>query len=566
MPEHPYGWLSLLPPTLAIVLAIATRRVLLSLASGVFVGALITSQWQPWEAFGNTLELHLWKSLVNEDLLRVFVFTLLMGAMVGVINRAAGMRGLVDRLSLWATNRQRGQLMTWALGLVIFFDDYANTLLLGNTLRPLCDRLKISREKLAFLVDSTAAPVSGLALVSTWVAGEISYVQQGVSQIIGGTGSGDSEYKAFELFVNSIPYRFYVLWALVFVFIIAWLGRDFGPMLAAERRTLRGDDGPNLKSGGPIDPTLPDESTPARWYNAVVPIAATVGAIVWLLYQSGLANLALEADEPVRSMMNIFGAADSYSSLLWGALFGLVVTLVMVSAQRLLSGNEMMAAADAGARVMIPALAILWLASSLSKITGNEAPDGYVAPAAQTAGDLASADEQPNPFPNAAHQLYTGQYLSSVIGDRVPLWLLPTCVFVLSGAVAFSTGTSWGTMGIVMPLVIPLVHSMLTASGGASPDAPILLGSIGSVLAGAIFGDHCSPISDTTVLSSQSSGCDHMAHVWTQLPYALTVGATAILLGTLPIGLGISPWVMLPIGVATLVGVVLVAGRRAEVA
>ena len=260
MSDHPYGWLSLLPPITAIVLAIATRRVLLSLLLGIFAGALLLAGGNPFAAIGDGLELHLWSALTDHDNLRVFAFTLLMGAMVGVVSRAGGMRGLVNAISPWAANRRRGQLVTWLLGLLIFFDDYANTLLLGSTLRPLCDRLKISREKLAFLVDSAAAPVAGLALVSTWVAAEISYVQDGL------INAGADHINAFNLFVASIGYRFYVLWMLMFVPLIGWLGRDFGPMLRAERSCVSGDP----VSGDPVS-----NRTQSQQSSSTLPADAT---------------------------------------------------------------------------------------------------------------------------------------------------------------------------------------------------------------------------------------------------------------------------------------------------
>jgi Na+/H+ antiporter NhaC len=561
---HPYGFLSLLPPVVAIVLAIATRRVILSLLLGVLVGAVVMAWtslagppgeshllrqviWTLPVAIGETIETHLWQTLIDEDRLRVFAFTLLMGAMVGIINRGGGMRGLVDAMAPLARSRRGGQLVAWALGLLIFFDDYANTLLLGSTLRPLCDRLKISREKLAYVVDSTAAPVAGLAVVSTWVAGEIGFIQIGLDKSIDQFPQVES-WNAFALFVESIAYRFYVLWALWMVMLVAALGRDYGPMLQAERKSWRkkrtGSD--QSKTPSPQDSRDADEheSPPtAHWMNAVAPVVVTVGVIVVALYETGLA--AARDKELPTTWTNIFGEANAYSSLVWGALAGVAVAAIMTSAQRLLDVDQITDAAARGARLMVPALAILWLAAALSTMTGGElAKDGS--------------------FPEAAERMYTGEYLGTLLAGNLPAWLLPTVVFVLSGAVAFATGTSWGTMGIIMPLAIPLVVGTLAGTGGVDSSHPILLCSIGGVLAGAIFGDHCSPISDTTVLSSQASGCDHVAHVWTQLPYALTAGGVSIVLGTLPVGLGLSVWIALPVGAAAVVLVVWFFGRRVE--
>lgn len=578
MIEHPYGWLSLTPPLAAIVLAIATKRVIPSLLAGVFVGALVTSDGNPLVAIPLTLETHLWKTLIDPGKLRVFSFTLLMGATVGVISRSGGMQGLVELVSPWAKTRRRGQLTTWLLGLIIFFDDYANTILLGNTLRPLCDRLKISREKLAYLVDSTAAPVAGLALVSTWVAVEIEYVAEGLSNL-------DTELglQAFPLFVASIPYRFYVLMALVFVPLVALMQRDFGPMLSAERKRIRRDnviDYP-ARLASPY-PTEPEPSTPARWYNAVLPIGLTVAVVVWLMVTTGANAVAAESgsrpalrdilgaadfSSAVQLLGNVLGAADSSLALQYGALAGLGLASLLALSQRLLTRSQVVAAAGTGARLVLPAIAILWLASTVSRMTGNTSADGAETTVA---------------YEHQDHRLYTGDYLQSLLGDneskivdqsgivapaprRHLVWLFPTIVFIVAAVVAFCTGTSWGTMGILMPSTVTLVHSLLAAEGvTAFANDPILLSSIGGVLSGAIFGDHCSPISDTTVLSSQSSGCDHIAHVWTQLPYALAVAVISVGLGTLPLGLGISVWILLPLQVVSLIVLLLVVGRRAE--
>ncbi len=650
MVEHPHGWWSLLPPVVAIVLAIATRRVVLSLLLGVFAGALVLAKGNPFVAVATTASEHLWPALADEDKLHVFAFTTLMGVMVGIISRAAGMQGLVNVLTPLARSRRGGQLTTWALGLFVFFDDYANTLLLGNTLRPLTDRLKISREKLAYLVDSTAAPVSGLALVSTWVAGEIGYIQDGLDKLPPEVG-----WSALGLFLQSIPYRFYVLWALAMVPLVALLRRDFGPMWRAERKAWQegglehNDTDVTLVSS----PTDPEPGTPARWYNAVIPIGVTVGVILAMMYQSGRSAFPAAADP---SAMEVFGEADTYGSLLWGALAGAVTAALMVRMQGLLDTRQLKASAAAGGLMMAPALVILWLASALSTMTGNQpsAEDAGRAEAAQVrveaevvatwkaTGELrpalarlakapryadtvvrslvdagadieelglelkrlgvpetllvswlrragvtgerlqrveealrGQADSSPdvaavttwkvNPYPYSTYRLYTGAYLTGLLKDRLPFVWFPTVIFVLSSAISFATGTSWGTMGIVMPLAVPLVYQVGLSEGvTAGSEHPIVLSVIGGVLAGAIFGDHCSPISDTTILSSQASGCDHLAHVWTQMPYAVSVGILSVVIGTLPVAWGVSVWLLLPLGVAAIIGLLLTIGRDAS--
>jgi Na+/H+ antiporter NhaC len=807
MAEHPYGWLSLLPPIVAIVLAILTRKILLSLLVSIFVGALVLGYYaipeagpnavSPWamvqQAAVSAWHDHLWPTLLNPDKVSVFVFTCLMGAIVGMVNRAAGMRGLLDLMSPIARSVPGLQISTWCSGMLVFFDDYANTMLLGTTYRSAYDRLKISREKLAYIVDSTAAPVAGLAIVSTWIAGELDYINQGLASTVMVESAGGS---AFQLFLASIPYRFYVLWALFFVLVSAVLGRDFGPMWAAERRARQMERDATVEDYAlpddldwqklpvspeviPIDmtevlavahdPTLAPQRTPARSWNAILPIAVTVVAILGLMYQTGLANqpppVLAESDagapaETGRSIQQwgeIFGNADSYGSLVWGSVIGLLFTWFWLTWQRIVPATILVQAAGRGATQMVPALAILWLASTLSIMTSgspsepyqreldrataiaqaiagiervessflpadrltrvqdtlrlHQVPDGVIvetlvgqygdpkeffnqvlsrisdprvdaqfysrylvlggqqvdwdrfmgsipkrvrddaatptdAPAGtptdhaagpdaldqdspaplptglpvntpqETAvGQGAAAEQGPEPAPLVAapgqlmyqgaradpsmdgvwqsvddplsfpytdigRRLHTGRYLSGLLSRLVgPVepaageiaqhpfakWL-PTLVFVLAGFTAFATGTSWGTMGIIMPLAIPLAGSLLNVSGGpVDPNAPIFLATIAGVLAGAIFGDHCSPISDTTVLSSNASGCPHLAHVWTQMPYALTVAAVTIVFGTLPVGFGLLPWwICLPLGTVVLVLIMWLVGRPVE--
>ena len=552
MTPHPYGWLSLLPPLVAILLAIATRRATVSLLVGLFCGVLITQGGNPWAAVHDLFEVHLWPTFTDPGKLRVFSFTLMMGGMIGVLCFCGGMQGLIGLISPFAQNRRKGQLITWLLGLLIFFDDYANSILLGNTLRPLCDRLKVSREKLAYLVDSTAAPVAGISLLSTWVAVEIDYVREGLETL--GTAT---DLRAIDLFLGSIPYRFYVLSSLMLVPLIALTGRDFGPMLAAERRRLRNtiEDEADLH---PVDELSEHDrqGIPPRWYNAVVPIVITLLVVMALLYKTGLAALAVPAGDPTPPLRDILGAAESSLALQYGALAGLTTALVMAFAQRLATEKQLIKAVGQGAKIVLPAIAILWFASSLSRMTGSRSVDGHIST---------------TPFEFKDHRLYTGDYLTQFLIDAesqeeaaggpksLTLFtrLLPTTVFVLAAILSFATGTSFGTMGILLPIVISLAHSLLGTEGAdLSATNPILLASVGGVLAGAVFGDHCSPISDTTILSSQASGCEHMAHVVTQLPYALLVGAVAILLRHFALGLG-----GLGVDLAPRAGPCVVAGR-----
>jgi Na+/H+ antiporter NhaC len=569
----PLGWLCVLPPLLTISLAIATQRVVVSLLLGIMlaVGLMLThpaatpapaaldsqttlqaSPSQGDSAVGTAslasneepvarsssnwlvrfvyslCEEHLWKSLFNESHLRVFAFTSLLGMQVALIHRAGGMQGIVAWTMPFARSRRGGQVLTWFLGLVIFIDDYANTLLLGSTMRPLTDRLKISREKLAYLVDSTAAPVSGLALVSTWVATEISSMQVGYSDAGIDIGS-----DTFGIFIQTIPGRFYILYTLLFVLLCALLCRDFGPMLTAERRAQRE---PNEDEPDTGDST--QAAAPPRALNAILPISITVAVVVWLLIVTGQQKLGTGESLPtnIQDWGKLIGQGDSYVSLLYGALSGLISILLLIRMQQCVSLDNIRAGLVEGFLHVFPAMVILWLAWTLSHLTGNE-------------------------------HLRTGAYIAAQLTELdIAVGWMPTIVFLLSSGIAFATGTSWGTMAILMPIIIPLVYGLLQSQLGITPpvDHYVLVASIGSVLAGAIFGDHCSPISDTTILSSRSSSCDHIAHVRTQMPYALTVGAVSIVCGTLPAGFGVSNWLLLPIGTVAMVAILLLVGKKAE--
>lgn len=547
MPDHPFGWISLTPPLLAIVFAIATRRVILSLMLGVLLGSLLIAIWPPDGAGTETIvlegplafveraaydffEVRLWGSLTDDSHLRVFLFTALMGAMIGVVQRAGGMQDIVRRLAPLSGSRRGGQLLTWALGLIVFIDDYANSLLLGNTMRPLCDRLKISREKLAYIVDSTAAPVSGLALVSTWVAGEIANIEVGLEGL-----EFTNDVEPFGLFLQTIPYRFYVLWALLFVPLNAWMRRDFGPMLKAERAALAAGGGPaesKSAAGKPSASPTAESRIEGYWFDAAAPIVATVAVVVAMLYATGRAGLT-SVSPGLKGWGEIFGNGDSNLALVYGSLVGLLLAAGLAW-RRGMSAARISVAAGQGARFVGSALAILWLAWALSDLTGKEA-------------------------------LATGDYLAMTLQGAIGLWLLPTVVFLLAFFVAFATGTSWGTMSMLMPLVIQTTYALLNEGGAAvSGDETVLVASVGGVLAGAIFGDHCSPISDTTVLSSQASGCNHIAHVWTQMPYALLVGAVSVLCGCLPVGLGAPVWITTPLALVAMIAFLLLFGRNAE--
>lgn len=520
------AWFSILPPVIAIGLALLFHDVVVSLFAGIWLGCFFLSGYNPFSAILMTVEHYAAPALGDSDHVAIVIFTLLLGGMVGVISRMGGTRAIVEAVKPLATSRRRGQLAAWLAGLAIFFDDYANTLIVGNTMRPLTDKLKISREKLAYIVDSTAAPVAAIVFVSTWVGYEISLIGDGL-QIAADQAAGNSALASqlasaspFDIFIRSIPHLFYPILAIFAVAFFIIQRRDFGPMHSAEVRAATGGGlyrpGAQLAADPDSELSGPPENAPLRWWNGVIPVLTVVVSVLIGLIYTGITSLG---ENESRTLRTIFGAADPFNTLLWGSLLGCIVGILLATTQRILSLAQSVAAWVSGVRAMVLAIIILVLAWSLGEVTVS---------------------------------LSTASFLTSVISERLPLAWLPTIVFVVSALTAFATGTSWGTMAILIPLIVPLAVS-LGGNLDGGPETTALLGGIGSVLAGSLFGDHCSPISDTTVLSSTASGCDHVDHVRTQLPYALLVAVVAIALGSVPTALGLSPWLSLAMGSLALV-------------
>ncbi len=538
----PYApaWFSLAPPFIAIILALLFKEVITALVAGVWIGVLAIAGYDPVQATWRLVDEYVIAALVDTGSghIQILVFSLMLGGLVGIIGKNGGTLGIVEAVTPFANTRRRGKIATWIAGLCIFFDDYANTLIVGNTMRPITDRLKISREKLAFLVDSTAAPVAALVPISTWVGYEISLIADGVTATasrIGDpvTAAALTQLQPFNVFIDTIPYLFYPLLALGFVFLTSLMDRDFGPMARAEIRAASGGGlhAPEASLATDTSDSFLDakEGVTRRWWNAAVPVLTVVLVVLGGLYTSGRAGVGAEA-----SLRDIFGAADPFATLLWGSLAGVTVAALISVAQRILSVQECVDAWVAGVKSMMMAMIILTLAWALGGVVKD---------------------------------LGTAQFLTQVIGGVLSLKILPALVFLTAGAMAFATGTSWATMAILIPLVIPLAVSMAVGAGLDWPTQySILLGTVASVLAGAIWGDHCSPISDTTVLSSMASGCDHIDHVKTQLPYAMLVGGVSVVVGSIGTAYGLPPWIALGIGALILFGVLKLVGTRAETA
>ncbi len=522
-------WPSILPPLLAIVFALLFKRVIPALFLGLWLGAwLIRDLTLPGLGQGllDTLSVHAHEALADGDHASIILFSLMIGGMVGIISRNGGMLGIVESVVRWADDARRACLATAAMGLAIFFDDYANTMVVGNTMRPVTDATRVSREKLAYIVDSTAAPVACIALVTTWVGYEVGLIGDAVDAIPG------LDLQPYLVYLNTIPYSFYPILALVFVFLVCFTGRDFGPMLTAERRARIWEkdiddatDGGAATDAAPIPPV---DNAPARAINALLPVGVMVAAVIVGLWVTGSAAAGVENP----SVREVIGEADAYAALMWASLIGVLVAAVLSLGQRILSLEQVVDAWYRGLRAMIKAIIILVLAWSLGAVT--------VA-------------------------LGTSEFLVASLGGTLPAWALPALVFFIAAATGFGTGSSWGAMGILVPLVVPLTWAIMQAQGLTGPDhMHLLYSSIASVLAGAVWGDHCSPISDTTIMSSLASGCDHVEHVRTQLPYAGLTGVVAVGLCSIPVALGLPWWAGLAASVITLFGALRWLGRAPE--
>lgn len=511
------GILSLLPAIIAISFAFLLRQVIPAIFAGLWAGAILVhgiSIKGLWQGLLDSVGVYILNALADKDHMSVILFSLMIGGMVGIISRNGGMAGIVRSLSAIASTRERGQIATSLLGTAIFFDDYANTMVVGNTMRPITDRLKISREKLAYLVDSTAAPVASIALVTTWIGFQVGLIDDATRELDGITQSG------YAIFLSALPYGFYSILAIVFVYLIAASGRDFGPMLEAEQNAA-------TSVPGYEGPTSETPEAPARAINALLPLGVLVLGTLAGIYWTGKAGLPATA-----SLLDIVGNGNSYQAMLWSSTLAVITAIAMSLITRSLRLEEALNSWMEGLKVLVPAVIILTLAWSLAGV--NEA-------------------------------LHTAEFLSTTLSGQIAPAFLPTLIFVLAASMAFATGSSWGVMGILIPLSVPLSWAVLAPTGVDVASSPIFLASTAALLSGAVWGDHCSPISDTTILSSMASGCDHIAHIKTQIPYALTVGIVAILAGSLPAGFGVPVWLCLAAGVAVLVGIITIFGKPASI-
>ena len=492
------GILSILPPIVAITLALITKEVFISLLIGILTGTLLYTNGHVLQAVTSMFDLMVQKMGENGYIL---IFLALLGALVAVITMAGGSHAYGTWAAKKIKTRAGAMLSTSLLGAVIFIDDYFNCLTVGTVMKPLTDQHKISRAKLAYLIDATAAPVCIIAPISSWAAAVSSQIGE-----IGGNG--------MSAFLHSIPYNLYAILTIVMVLLLCLTQRDFGPMAKQERRAQ--------ESGIPYDYTEHKNAEgelsnlsikkDGRIYDLVIPIASLIiGSIAAMLYFGGFGRVG--EDGTRISVGQAFGATDAAKALTLGGFFALLIAFCLFVCKRSLSLKEFFDGVLTGFKSMIGAMIVLILAWSLSGVCR----------------DL----------------LQTGTYVGNLVASsNLPLWLLPAIIFLVSGILAFATGTSWGTFGILIPIVLDIV---------ARTDSTLLFAVIGATLAGAVYGDHCSPISDTTILSATGAGCHLLTHVTTQAPYA-TIVAIICCAGYLVYGISGS------IGITWIAGLILLAG------
>ncbi|MCR2057246.1 Na+/H+ antiporter NhaC family protein [Campylobacter helveticus] len=548
-----YGFITLLPPFIAIVLAFITKDVILSLFMGVLSGtfllslasniffvdtiALINIYDTLVESFSKIIN-YVLKSVSDPVNAGIILQILCIGGLVALITKMGGAKAIALKFAKRAKTAVSAQLNTWFIGLLIFFDDYANLLIVGPIMRPLADRFKISREKFAFIIDSTAAPVAGIAIISTWIGLEVSLIKNAYASI------GINDVSAFGIFVETIPYRFYNIFMLFFVALTAIMGREFGSMYAAQVRAKTTGQIAPLPKSATLDTAeledqflAPKEDIKIRAFDAIVPVMTLIILAILGFYFNGFA--ALEGEELISAKANplsfetlrsAFGSADSSIVLFQAALFAAIVAIFIGVRRKIFSVKEAIETWIYGWKTMIFTIVLLLLAWSLSSIVKD---------------------------------LGTSTFITNLLADKLPEFVLPATIFAFASLISFAIGTSYGTMGVLMPLAVPLAFEIAKLNGmEAEALHHYMVLNISCVLTGAIFGNHCSPISDNVILSSMSAKCDHIEHVRTQIPYALFICAISLFTGYIPVALGLSVWLVLPLNFVLITLLLRLIGKK----
>lgn len=535
------GVISLIPPLLAVVLAFLTKEVVTSLLAGSAAGFyLLASMQSPGIS-------HLAGNLVSTTTLfcraliavmsdpwkcGVLLLCLGVGGLIAVINRTGGFVAFAKKLTARAATSRAACLIAQALGLIIFFDDYANSLIVGPVMRPITDKMKVSRERLAYIVDSTAAPVSGIAIISSWIAAELSAIESGFK--LAGV-----EASAYNTFIGSVPYSFYNLFCLGFVFLGIYMMRDYGPMLRAEVRARGGE--PLRRGSLPTESTIlkiesqSEHAKEGSVWAAILPVVLLCTLAFVGFYRNGLQNARvaglLNGDEEfsLHTLSVAFGSADTSFVLLSAVVVASLLAIMMGTFSRRFTFVKGVEIFIEGAQQLLVTAIILALSWSLAF---------------------------------AVERLGTCYFIVEIVTLGLPYWLVPSMIFLTCCLVSFAAG-SYGTMLIVMPMAVPIAYSVAGGSGIGHAEQ-FIFACVAAVLSGSIFGDHCSPITDTTILSSIGAGCENMDHVKTQLPYALTVAGISTLLGTLPAGLGVPVWISLTLGLGACALVLRLFGKNPD--
>ena len=534
-PAAKFGILTLLPPIVAISLAFITKETILSLFVGVFIGEfmlcvndlnIVSSAVNAFLAIGNEVI----SCMADPWNAGIILQCLLIGGVIQLITKMGGAKALADSLAKHANTPRKAQLSTWFLGLCVFFDDYANSLIVGPIMRPVMDKLKVSRQKLAFIVDATAAPVAGIAIISTWIGLEISLIASGFKSI-------GMDVSGFGIFLQTIPYRFYNILILIFIVMSATTLYEFGPMKKAEQEARARKDSEPIKAleAPGFDEIQPVEGVKLTVWNAIIPIGTLVIGALISFYWSGyttilsgenqaLITLMKTAPLSFNSIFEALSASNASVALFQAALLASIVAILMAVLERIMTIEQAISEWVSGMKSIAITGVILLLAWSLGGVIGN---------------------------------IGTADYLAIVLKGTIPYWILPSFIFVLGALISFATGTAYGTMSILMPLTIPLAWAI-------SPDIGFVVTATSGVLTGAIFGDHCSPISDTTILSSMGTSCNHIDHVQTQIYYAIFVAIIAILFGYIPAGFGIAWYICIPVAIIVMYIGLKVIGEKVD--
>lgn len=453
-------FVSLLPPIIAIILALVTKEVYSSLFIGVVIAALFANNFNPVSTMDSVLSVGLIGAVSGTA--GIFIFLVVLGILVALINKAGGSAAFGAWAEKNIKSRTGAMIATFILGVLIFIDDYFNCLTVGSVMRPVTDRHKISRAKLAYLIDATAAPICMIAPISSWAAAVSSYAPEG---------------QGISLFIQAIPYNFYSLLTFVFILFICFKKCDFGPMKIHELNAMRTGD--LYTSGEKVENTVEEVNNPkARVLDLILPIVVLIVlCVVALIYVGGFFD--------GETFVSAFAATDATVGLPWGSIIALVITIVYFMLRKLVSFKEAMECIPKGFVAMVPAILILTFATALKNVNGLM---GYEV------------------------------YIENVLGNASSLAnLLPAIIFLVACGLSFATGTSWGTFGLLIPIVTAIFDM----------GDPLMIMGMSACLAGAVCGDHCSPISDTTIMSSAGAQCNHLNHVSTQLPYAITVAVVS---------------------------------------